>query len=247
MPGARPLTPIEERKLVRLARRLPLRENCLLNAQLWTGYRIAEILRWTVGHVSDASGQVRDKVGLRPAHLKGGYGSTRWIPIGPELRRALAAYLAQRRQSGPLAPEDPLFLSRHHHPDGTGKPICSSSAEKMIRRRLRQIADGDTQRLSTHTLRKSWAKRLYERSGHDLILVRDGLAHSCVSVTQRYLSGDGQKLDACILAGDWTRRPRSAPRRTTAWPLPSRPTTVPPLEEPAADPGWLPGFAPAAA
>ena len=44
-------------------------------------------------------------------------------------------------------------------------------AEKIIKRALRSITS-DNQGLSTHSLRKSWALRLYEASGHDLLVVR---------------------------------------------------------------------------
>jgi site-specific recombinase XerC len=83
--------------------------------------------------------------------------------------------------------------------------LSRSAAEKMIRTLLRRIAEGDMETLSTHSLRKSWARRLYEVSGHDLITVKEGLGHSSVSVSQRYLACDRGRLDELILKGDWTR------------------------------------------
>lgn len=44
-------------------------------------------------------------------------------------------------------------------------------AEKIIKRAFREISD-DTHGLSSHSLRKSWAMRLYKASGHDLLIVR---------------------------------------------------------------------------
>ena len=95
MAGSRPLTPSEERHLVRQIRRINARDRALISAQLFLGFRISEVLALTIGHVWDGS-RIRARVALPPRFLKGGFGTTRTIPIGPELRRALERYLAQR-------------------------------------------------------------------------------------------------------------------------------------------------------
>lgn len=228
MAGSRPLTKSEERLLVRRIRRVNARDRALISAQLFLGFRISEIIALRVGHVWH-HGQVRARVALPPRFLKGHYGRTRTIPIGPELHRALASYLKRREADGSLRPELPLFLSRCHGPAGAPKTITRSMAEKIIKTQLRLISD-DPQALSTHSLRKTFAVRLYEASGHDLLLVRDGLGHSSVAVTQVYLPIAHSKLEAMVLRGDWTRRVQrrfSRPGRksgpVTPLPLPAAP------------------------
>lgn len=105
--------------------------------------------------------------------------------IGPELRRALERYLRRRARHAELRSHDPLFLSSRHGPSDV-KAICRSMAEKIIKRALIAVCD-DPQGLSTHSLRKSWGLWLYRASGHDLLVVRDGLGHGSVAVTQVYL------------------------------------------------------------
>jgi len=205
--ASRPLTHLEERSLVRCIRRLKSRDRVLITAQLYTGFRISEVLSLTVGQAI-RDGQILDKIGVRPAYLKGHYGKTRWIPVCPELHRALETYLAVRSKNALLRGNDPLFLSREHDASGQPKALSRSGAEKFIRQILRRVAKSDPQQLSTHSLRKSWARRLYEKSGHDLMLVRDGLGHSSVSVTQAYLAVDRDRLEKLIVAGDWTKSPR---------------------------------------
>lgn len=78
-------------------------------------------------------------------------------------------------------------------------------AKKIIKRAFRVISD-DTQGLSSHSLCKSWAMRLYEASGHDLLIVRDGLGHRSVAVTQVYLPTARARVESLILKADWTRR-----------------------------------------
>jgi integrase len=174
MAGSRPLTEDEQRLLVRRSRRLGPRDRALICAQLFLGFRISEILSLTVGHVV-YRGQIARRVSLPPRFLKGGYGGTRSVPMGPELTRALENYLRTRGELPALTAAEPLFLSRHHAPGGGGKPLCRSSAEKIIKRALLGVSPDDPAGLSTHSLRKSWATRLYEQSGHDLLCVRDGL------------------------------------------------------------------------
>ena len=108
MAGRRPLSKIEERKLLRVVRRLCPRDRCLITAQWWTGFRISEILSLTVSQVM-RDGALLPKIGIRPAHLKGGYGATRWIPILPELARALERHLGWLARRFEITPDLPLF------------------------------------------------------------------------------------------------------------------------------------------
>ena len=48
--------------------------------------------------------------------------------------------------------------------------------------------------------------RLYEATGHDLLIVRDGLGHQSVAVTQIYLPTARARVESLILKTDWTRR-----------------------------------------
>lgn len=210
MAGARSLTPKEEKLLIRHIRRIGGRNRAIVSAGLFLGLRVSEVLSLTIGQVADERGQIRSRLGIRPRRLKGGYGNTRWIPICPELTRALSAYLAERAKKEVLKPDAPLFLSRESAADGSQKALSRSGAEKLISGILRHIGQGELETLSTHTTRKTWARKLYEASGHDLILVRDGLGHSSVSISQVYISGDQRRLDELILKCDTSRRPRKA-------------------------------------
>src|SRR4051812_22145270 len=111
MPGARALTADEERVLVRRCRRLQPRNRALVCAQLFLGFRISEILALNISNVVH-DGKIARRVSLPPRILKGGYGATRTVPIGPELARALEHYLKKRGALGELDREAPVFLSR---------------------------------------------------------------------------------------------------------------------------------------
>lgn len=218
MAGSRPLTEIEQRRLLRIARQLPPIKRALLTAELFAGFRISETLSWRVGQVVDSRGQIVTRIGVRPANLKGKRGETRWVPVSPELHRALEACVRHLSRRGPLDPNLPLFASRQRGANGEVRALGRSAAEKFIKMILLRVAERDLQGLSTHSLRKAWANRLYTSSGHSLLAVRDGLCHSSVEVSQAYISVDRAHVDACIIEGDWTRpgRAQSAGRALIA-------------------------------
>lgn len=92
MAGRRSLTQEEERRLLRTVRAMEPRDRALVTAQWMTGFRISEVLSWTVGTVM-RNGALVSKIGLPPRKMKGGYGKTRWVPLLPELHRAQESYI----------------------------------------------------------------------------------------------------------------------------------------------------------
>ena len=188
-------------------------------------------MRLTVGNVW-SDGAVRPRVGVAPRSLKGGYGTTRWVPVGPELRQALEAYLKVRGREGPLDAIEPLFLGRQ----GSRSPLRRWMAERIIKRVLRSIAIEDNQRLASHSLRKSLAQRVYEASGHNLLIVQKALGHSSVAVTERYLSASDASVDEMIRRGYWSRStpPRKQPRERVG--------AAAAVDHKPAEPLMLPGF-----
>lgn len=207
MAGRRPLSREEERKLLRVVRRLCPRDRALITTQWWTGFRISEILSLTLAHVM-RDGALLPKIGIRPAHLKGGYGTTRWVPVLPELARALDRQIAWLARHYDLVPELPLFPSRQRDGDGHVKSICRAQADTIIDVAFTHTGIVNDGRLGTHSLRKTFARRVYENSGHDLMILKRALNHSDVVVTQRYLEVDEDLVFDAIRRTDFTRRPR---------------------------------------
>ena len=76
MAGRRSLTPLEERMLIAVTRKMTPRDGCLVTFQWMTGFRISEVLRITLGMVLKGK-EVVSKIGLAPRQMKGGYGKTR--------------------------------------------------------------------------------------------------------------------------------------------------------------------------
>lgn len=55
--------------------------------------------------------------------------------------------------------------------------------------------------VSSHSFRKAYALALYERTNHDIDLVRTVLQHSSVTITQQYLRRSDAQVEAALTAG----------------------------------------------
>lgn len=55
-------------------------------------------------------------------------------------------------------------------------------------------------RWGSHTMRKRFAKRLYEATGRDINLTRAGLGHRDIATTQRYLEVSASDIRSAILS-----------------------------------------------
>jgi len=207
MAGRRSLSKFEERQLLRTVRGLPPRDRALIATQWWTGFRIHEVLSLTIGQVV-RDGLMLPGIGVAPCNLKGGYGRTRWIPILPELERALQRHLRVLALRFELYPNMPLFPSRQVTADGSLRPLARSQANEIIKGAFAMAGIIDDGRLGTHSLRKTFAKHVYEHSGRDIMILKRALGHSDVAATQRYLEADEDSVMAAIRGCDWTRRPR---------------------------------------
>lgn len=207
MAGRRPLAHSEERQLLRVVRELPARDRALVTVQWMTGFRISEILSLTVGSIL-RNEMIVDKVGVAPRHLKGKRGTTRWVPVLPELRRALESWIGHMRRRWVITPDPPLFLSRENNADGTARALSRHTARRIIHAVFAQAGIANDGRLGTHTFRKTWARNVYRNSGNDIMVLRAALHHSDVSITQKYLETDEVAVEAAIKGCDFTRGPR---------------------------------------
>jgi integrase len=191
--------------LLSVVRELPPRDRCLITAEWFTGFRISEILSLTIGSAL-RNEEIVSKIGVAPRNMKGGYGRTRWIPVLPELHRALFSHLGWLRRRWELSPVMPLFISREADPEGNLRPLTRESARRIMHAAFAAAGVENDGRLGTHTLRKTWARKVYKNSGNDIMILKAALNHSDVAVTQKYLEADEDEVIAAIQGCDFTRR-----------------------------------------
>jgi integrase len=207
MAGTRALTTDEERQLLRTVRRLCPRDRALVTLQWFTGFRIREVLSLTVGSIL-REGEITDTIGIQPRFLKGNRGGTRWVPVLPEMRRALRYLLWWLRLKYEVSPSLPLFPSRQRNADGCVRSICRMQAYEIVTRAFTTAGIVNDGRLGTHVLRKTFARKVYENSGRDLLVLKAALHHSDVRTTERYLEVAEDEVLAAITRSDFTRHRR---------------------------------------
>ena len=145
-----------------------------------TGGRISELLSLTIGDVYQNGKPVTDLLFDRSI-VKGGEVS-RAVPVNVDGRAAIENLIAwHQEQYKTIAPARPLFPSRNKN---GSVAMNRQTAHEMLKKAF--TAAGLNGKLATHSLRKSFAQRVYEESG-DIYLVQELLGHRNVSTTQKYI------------------------------------------------------------
>lgn len=209
--SARPFTPAEilslESHFLAASR---VRDRMLLIAGANVGYRITELLTWTVGQVRTATGEVGREGSVTRSLLKGGSGvrkrsiRSRRVVLNERARGAIRDYLTSLDYIP--APEEFLFKSR----EGGNRPLHRAQAHRILKRAGEDCGLHVT-RISTHSLRKSFVRSVYEASGHDLIRTQRIVGHNSPIVTARYLETTDSDLDDLVLSLSRAPAPTSTP------------------------------------
>lgn len=145
-----------------------------------TGGRISELLSLQIGDVWQNKRAVGDLL-FDKSVVKGGEVS-RAVPVNSDGRRAIEDLIAWHRAAYNTTHKSrPLFPSRN----GQGTRRMSRRTAHDVLKTAFEAA-GLNGHLATHSLRKSFAQRLYDATG-DIFAVQEMLGHKNVATTQKYL------------------------------------------------------------
>jgi integrase/recombinase XerC len=156
-----------------------LRDQALLTLLWGCGLRISEALSLT-GAEAPLPQSLR---------ITGKGGKTRLVPVLPEVRAAVDAYLAAA-PTQPLGPE-PLFVADR------GGPLRPRQAQALMQRLRSGLGLSD--RATPHALRHAFATQLLS-GGADLRSIQDLLGHASLATTQRYTDVDSVRLMSAYAA-----------------------------------------------
>ena len=199
MKGTRPLDNDEIRRVSTcFTGTFATRNRGLFMLGVSTGGRISELLSLQIADVYQNGRAVTDLL-FDKSIVKGGEVS-RAVPVNIDGRQAIDSLIEWHREQYQNTEADrPLFVSRQK--SGT-LAMHRQTAHDILKTAF--TAAGLNGKLATHSLRKSFAQRVYEQSG-DIFLVQELLGHKNVSTTQRYLgvnyadaraAVEGMSLDA---------------------------------------------------
>ena len=189
MKGCRPLTDPEIATVKNAFVRN--RDKALFILGLKTGLRISELLSLRVGDVYQ-HGRLGDVVYVERKHMKKKV-EGRAIPLHQDAKVALSVWIEELEKAGKADPGSPLFKSR--------KGQCAITRVQAFRV-LTEVyeANGLMGKLGTHSMRKTFADRIYERLGRDLIKVQRALGHKSINSTVSYLSFREEEITEAILS-----------------------------------------------
>ena len=181
MKGTRPLDNDEIRRVsAAFTGIFATRNRGLFMLGVSTGGRISELLSLTIGDVYQNDKAVSDLLYNRSI-VKGGEVS-RAVPVNIDGRDAIEDLIDWHREKyATIAPPRPIFPSRNK---SGAVAMNRQTAHDMLKKAF--MAAGLNGKLATHSLRKSFAQRVYEQSG-DIYLVQELLGHRNIATTQKYL------------------------------------------------------------
>lgn len=203
MKGCRPLNMIEVGRVLERLRgtRLAMRDRCLVQLGLYTGFRISELLSLRVGDVVQ-EGRVLERVVVERRNMKGKKQS-RDVVLNERARAALRAWLPVLYDWRDNGPDLYLFQSTR------GGRLTRRQAGRIMERLAKELVLPP--RIATHSLRKTFAGAIYQRGldtwtpGEELPVrvVMKALGHRSVDATERYLGLDVRQVDGAVLALDF--------------------------------------------
>jgi integrase len=160
------------------------RDLALLCLGLNTAFRIGDLVRLKVGDVTGPDGKILAELAISEQKT----GKARRIPINSAAARPLAAWLRAR---GPSRPGDWLFPSRK------GGHLSRKTFYHKLKAAGRELG---LSRLGTHSMRKTFAFRVYQATGGNLALVQKLLNHESAADTLRYIGITREEMDMVVIS-----------------------------------------------
>jgi integrase len=203
MKGCRPFSDEEVKLMAKsFSGRYAARNKALFTLGVRSGFRISEMLSLAVGDVFQ-HGKVVDHVTVDRRHMKKKT-EGRGVPLHPEARAAISVWLDVLARQLKLAhakdldPASPVFCSRVREDDGTRRAVARETAWRILEAAVG--ANELTGKIGTHSMRKTFASRMYDKLGKDLVKVQHAMGHRNINSTASYLSFREEDVVNAILA-----------------------------------------------
>jgi integrase/recombinase XerD len=155
----------------------PHRDYLYMRLMLKAGLRASEAVSLRPEHIDLMSGKLMVREG------KGAKDRTLWI--GEELLEELQEWTGRR-------PESDWLL-----PTSKGTKVATSHLRRSVKRYARDAEIEEVERVSPHTLRHTFATRLY-RSAGKIRMVQKALGHSDLSTTMIYTHIVDEELETAL-------------------------------------------------
>jgi integrase len=202
MKGCRPLTDQEVVLIGKtFAGKYSARDRSLFLLGTYSGFRISELLSIRLGDVIQG-GKILDRITVHRRNMKKKVAS-RTVLLKPLAREALIVWIGEMEANGHTAPATFLFRSRK----GENRPISRVQAYRIIKTAC--DANEMTGKLGTHSMRKTFANKVYCHFKKELAdgkpvdpfrMTSKALSHQNINSTDQYLSFLTEDIDEAIMA-----------------------------------------------
>ena len=166
------------------------------------------------------AGDIAERITVARRHMKLKR-QGRSVPVHSEARAALAAWLEVLRVKGLLAAATPVFCSRMRRrrgkadallpfgelpvqdegaPETDRKPLTRGQAWQILHAAF--VRCGIHGQTGTHSMRKSFARRVHRNARGNVARVQQALGHASLASTTTYLAADQDDVDQAILGED---------------------------------------------
>ena len=121
------------------------------------------------------------------------------------LEQLLAVFIKQKStavNSAPRAIPEPIReLSVFCVPDNFQwrKPITQQHFRRLLQQACRACRPPVRGRLSSHSMRKTFARAIHKALGNDLVQTKTALGHSRIETTLRYLESSREAIDQAVM------------------------------------------------
>ena len=168
-----------------------LRNKCIFILGYRAGFRISELLSIKIKDVWQCN-EVTDSIKVQKRNIKG-KSQSREVVLHKEAKLIIKEYILSLRS---IDLESPLFKSRQ----GINKPLDRRMAWRLLRDAFK--AAHVTGSVATHSMRKSFAFKIYKKLGNDMYKTKNALGHSSVLTTEKYIPIDFDEISLAIKSMD---------------------------------------------
>jgi integrase/recombinase XerD len=169
--------------------KLALRDYTILFFSLYTGFRISETLSLKVSDVWNGT-VVLESVYLKRSHMKGKW-QGRNVIMSERCKTLLSNYIHHYD----LQVGEYLFPNNRSDPEERYN-ITSRQAERIFKKAFAECQL--TGMLSTHTSRKTFAEKCYEKLDRNLMDLSTAMGHKSISATAHYIKTNNKKIQDVV-------------------------------------------------
>jgi site-specific recombinase XerD len=184
MKGTRPLTDEEIESVYSTLESKRDRALWILGCK--TGLRVSELLSLKVSDVLE-HGQIGVQVTVAKKNTKGKIES-KTLPLTETVKKVLSEYL-----DGEKDPSRPLFKSTK-----SNRAITRMQAHRILKGAFNALKLSG--KVATHSMRKSYARKVHVALGNDILKTQIALCHKSLSSTSSYLQVDKEEVVKAILS-----------------------------------------------